>query len=319
MEENKDILVSVIIPTYKRSDKLPRAIKSVLQQTYRNVEVLVVSDNEPDDEFTNQARCIVESFNDERVRLIVQEHHKNGAVARNVGIKASKGGYISFLDDDDFWDNDKLAIQVPILEKLDSSYGGVSCLNKVFHGGKLDHLQLGYRSGYLYKRILLCMLAVSTDTVLLRRDALFSAGLYDENLLRNQEVQLFTFFTSKYKIHLIEQYLCNVDCDDNRNRPDPERYITIKQNFLNSVKPVTSKLNSFMRFNVRVINFFEVGGLYALRKDYISSLKYILPLIVAPIALFSAIRRMIRRKKSKNIPMDYQNKDLNYFIEINNL
>ena len=316
---NQKNLVSVIIPTYRRSEKLPRAIKSVLNQTYSNVEVLVVSDNEPDDEYTAEAKRIVDSFNDTRLKLVTQIHHKNGAAARNAGIKASTGNYIAFLDDDDFWDKEKLALQVPVLDSLDSSFGGVSCLNKIFMNGKLNCVQLGYRSGYLYKRILLCMLAVSTDTVVLRREALFDAGLYDENLLRNQEVQLFTFFTSKYKIKLIDKYLCNVDIDDNRNRPTPEKYINIKENFFKSVSPIVLKFNWFMRYNIRVINFFEVGGLYALRGEYLNALKYILPLFVAPIALFSAMRRLWRRRKSEKIPTELENKDLQFFIDYNNL
>lgn len=317
MNQNK--MVSVIIPTYKRSDKLPRAVKSVLNQTYSNVEVLVVSDNEPNDEFTEQARRIVESFNDPRVKLITQKHHTNGAAARNVGIKASTGEFIAFLDDDDFWDKEKLEIQVPVLESLDSSFGGVSCLNKVFKKGKLHHLQQGYRSGYLYRRILMCMLAVSTDTVVLRREALFDAGLYDESLLRNQEVQLFTFFTSKYKIQLIDKYLCNVDVDDNQNRPTPEKYVKLKHDFFKSVSPIVSKMNWFMKSNIKVINFFEIGGLYALRGEYFKAIKYVLPLFISPIALFSALRRIVRRSKSYKIPNELNGKDLEYFIKYNNL
>lgn len=312
-------LVSVIIPTYKRSEKLPRAVRSVLNQTYSNVEVLVVSDNEPYDKYTIEARRIVESFNDPRVKLVTQKQHKNGAAARNAGIRASTGNYIAFLDDDDFWDKDKLELQVTVLNSLDSTFGGVSCLNKVFKDGKLHHVQQSYRSGYLYKRILMCMLAVSTDTVVLKRDALFDAGLFDENLLRNQEIQLFTFFTCKYKIYLIDKYLCNVDIDDNQNRPTPEKYIDVKQNFLESVSPIVSKMNWFMRFNIKVINFFEVGGLYVLRKEYGKAMKYILPLLISPIALYSAIRRIVRRKKGYIFPEELKGKDLQYFIKYNNL
>ena len=123
----KGSLVSIIIPTYKRATMLHRAIASVLEQTYSNIEVLVVSDNEPDDEFTAQARMTVESFNDYRVRLITQEKHINGAVARNVGIKASKGEFISFLDDDDYYEKDKIEKQVALLSSLDDSWGGVCC------------------------------------------------------------------------------------------------------------------------------------------------------------------------------------------------
>mgnify|MGYP000252522227 FL=1 len=66
----KKQLVSIIIPTYKRATMLHRAIASVLEQTYNDIEVLVVSDNEPDDEYTVKACEIVNSFCDKRVRLI---------------------------------------------------------------------------------------------------------------------------------------------------------------------------------------------------------------------------------------------------------
>ena len=101
-------LVSIIIPTYKRATMLRRAIASCLEQSYKNIEVLVVSDNEPDDEFTESARETCDSFHDNRIRLIKQQKHINGAVARNEGIKESKGLYISFLDDDDYIDSNKI-------------------------------------------------------------------------------------------------------------------------------------------------------------------------------------------------------------------
>ena len=95
-------LVSVVMPTYKRSEMLSRAIDSVLAQTYTNIELLLVNDNEPGDEFTKdlQQRVAVYST-DSRFKLILQEKHVNGAVARNVGIRQAKGEYIAFLDDDD--------------------------------------------------------------------------------------------------------------------------------------------------------------------------------------------------------------------------
>ena len=84
-------LVSVIIPTYKRADKLKRAIDSVLRQTYSNFEILVVNDNEIGDEYTENLKNLISKITDSRVYLIMQERHINGAAARNAGIRASKG------------------------------------------------------------------------------------------------------------------------------------------------------------------------------------------------------------------------------------
>ena len=108
-------LVSVIIPTYKRSDLLPRAIHSVQGQTYRNIEVLVVNDNvSPDDEYSQRLYTLIDSIDDDRVRLISQPKHINGAAARNAGIRDAKGEFIAFLDDDDYWESEKVELQVSI-------------------------------------------------------------------------------------------------------------------------------------------------------------------------------------------------------------
>lgn len=118
-------LVSVVMPTYKRSDKLIRAIDSVLNQTYVNLELLLVNDNDPEDGYTKELKKRVEKyFNDSRFTLIIQDKHINGAVARNVGIKQAKGEFIAFLDDDDWWKKNKIEEQVKFLSNLDKTWGG---------------------------------------------------------------------------------------------------------------------------------------------------------------------------------------------------
>lgn len=196
----KTTLVSIIIPTYKRATMLHRAILSTLEQTYKNIEVLVVSDNEPDDEFTAKARETVESFNDSRARLITQEKHINGAVARNVGINESKGEFISFLDDDDFYEKDKIEKQVALLSTLDDSWGGVCCRYKVYKKGKLVEVMPLFKSGKVYKEVIMRLIKTQTNCLLLRRNALFKSGLFDESLLRHQDVQLLARFTYNYKL-----------------------------------------------------------------------------------------------------------------------
>ena len=104
-------MVSCIIPTYRRSDSLIKAINSVLAQTYKNIEVIVVDDNDPDDKYSIMVQDKLATIKDERLRYIKQERHKNGAAARNTGIKASRGEYIAFLDDDE-WLPEKLEMQI---------------------------------------------------------------------------------------------------------------------------------------------------------------------------------------------------------------
>ncbi len=124
-------LVSVVIPTYKRSTMLTRAIRSVVNQTYKNIEILVVDDNEPGDEYSIAAKDLINNLNYSQVRLVTQPKHINGAAARNAGIREAKGEYICFLDDDDLYMPNKIERQLEELSKKSNEVGGVSCL-KIF-------------------------------------------------------------------------------------------------------------------------------------------------------------------------------------------
>ena len=131
-------LVSVVIPTYKRSEMLQRAIESVLGQTYENIECIVVNDNNPGDDFSQILYGTIDKFKDDkRFHFLEQKIHKNGAAARNVGIRYAHGEYIAFLDDDDFWDIEKIEEQVAVLNNLPSDYGAVSCLMRLYRKGKI--------------------------------------------------------------------------------------------------------------------------------------------------------------------------------------
>ena len=88
--------VSVVLPTYDRGEFLDGAIQSVLDQTYEEIECIVVAD-EP----TEAVRAHLESITDERLQVIIHEQKQGISQARNVGIEAATGKYICFLDDDD--------------------------------------------------------------------------------------------------------------------------------------------------------------------------------------------------------------------------
>ena len=106
-------LVSVVIPTHNRADLLPRAIDSVLNQTYSNFEIIVVSDGS-----TDNTEEVVKSYSDKdsRIRFIGYSPARGGNIARNTGIEAAKGEYVAFLDDDDEWMPEKLKKQIKVME-----------------------------------------------------------------------------------------------------------------------------------------------------------------------------------------------------------
>lgn len=235
-------LVSVIIPTYKRSTMLTRAIKSVVNQTYQHIEILVVDDNEPGDEFSVAAKALIEELGYPQVRLVTQLKHINGAVARNAGIREAKGEYICFLDDDDLYLPQKIERQIEILSKKDSSVGGVSCLKIFFKGESLTHISDSWSvSDHQSLDVMSKEQNIQTGTVLLRRSCLDETGYFDPNLRRHQEVQLMSYFTDKYSIELVDEILIIIDGSDITNRPDYNKLKEFKDDFFKSVAPLLNK------------------------------------------------------------------------------
>ena len=109
--------ISIIIPTYNREKLLIRSIKSILKQTYKNFEIIIVDDFSKDN-----TKNIINIFNDKRIRYIRLRKNKGASVARNIGIKKATGKYISFQDSDDIFHFDKLEKQIINLIKHDSDF-----------------------------------------------------------------------------------------------------------------------------------------------------------------------------------------------------
>lgn len=291
-------LVSVIIPTYKRADKLKRAVDSVVRQTYPNLEVLVVNDNEADDEYTKSLKRLFSEFTDPRVHLIMQERHINGAAARNTGIKVSKGEYIAFLDDDDLWDKRKLKRQVDTLSSLDESYGAVSTLFKSFLDDQIISRSLPYKDGRIWEDILLRNVDVTTCSVLIRHTALDEVGYFDENLSRHQEIQLLSYLTHRYKIHLLREYLLFVDAWG-ENNPDSGKLLKCKKEFLRSVRPLIKELPPKRQRRIVTMHQFEVAYVFLKEKKYSKAARYTEPLLKDPVALYYGVSRIIKRARGK--------------------
>lgn len=299
MDEYTEGLVSVIIPTYRRSDMLDRAIKSVLNQTYKKIELLLVNDNIPDDEYSRSLIQQVKQYEqDERFRLVSQEKHINGAVARNVGIKQAKGEYIAFLDDDDWWELNKLEEQVKELSKLDESWGGVSCkFTQYDENGKIIGKSVKYSDGYIYKDILYLLSDVATGTLLLRHSALDMTRYFDEKLLRHQDLQLLVDFTSQYKLKEVDEYLHCVDVSDAQNRPDPEKLILYKMAFFESISSTLETMTKSEKKCISAVHKFEIGYVYLKNHDYKNMIKYCCSIFLSPKAFRLAVKKICNKVK----------------------
>jgi glycosyltransferase involved in cell wall biosynthesis len=290
-------LVSVVMPTYKRSEKLTRAIESVLNQSYAKIELLLVNDNEPDDEYTEDLKCRVKKFqNDPRFKLIIQEQHINGAVARNVAIKQAKGEYIAFLDDDDWWEKQKIERQVAILRCLSPEWGGVSCKYRFFDAnGNVVGATKKYRDGNIYKDVLFLLSDVATGTLCLRHEALDEVGYFDENLLRHQDLQLLVAFTFKYKLMEVDEYLHCCDVSDTQNRPDGEKLIQHKKRFFKSIKPVLDQMKKSDVKCAYALHKYELGYVFFKNGDRKKGIRYCLAIFSSPKAFYFGCKKTVTK------------------------
>jgi glycosyltransferase involved in cell wall biosynthesis len=129
------VAVSVILPTYNRLSSLPAAIESVLSQSFRDLELIVVDDGSAED-----VEGFVSSLGDKRIRFIKRPVNGGAAAARNTGVAAAKGKYIAFQDSDDLWLPRKLERQIAFFEHLPEDVGVVT-------GGKMVY---GRDAGFHY-------------------------------------------------------------------------------------------------------------------------------------------------------------------------
>jgi len=175
MINNKNILISVVIPTYNHASFLQRAVASVLGQTYKNWEIIIVDNDSIDN--TDE---VIASFNDERI--FVHKINNNGVVAasRNAGIRAARGEYIAFLDSDDWWSERKLEIcSKQIKMEYDVIYHR---LWFVTDETKKNHKILPSRKlkAPIFYDLLYKGNTLPNSSVLVKKQLLFEVGLLDE-------------------------------------------------------------------------------------------------------------------------------------------
>ncbi len=143
---NKQPLISVIVPTCKRSDMLTRAVDSILNQTWQNIEIIVVNDNVPNSDYDMSTRESLSKYEENsKVKIVFTTGLAGGGKARNLAIKNCTGEYVAFLDDDDRFLPEKLETQYNFMvdNELDMCYQDVKWHNeedKLIEFRKMDYV-----------------------------------------------------------------------------------------------------------------------------------------------------------------------------------
>ena len=195
-------LVSVVIPTRDRRDSTAEAVASVLAQTWRDLELVVVDDGSAD----GTAEHLEASFSDPRLRVLRQEN-RGVSAARNRGVGATSGAWVAFLDSDDLWLPGKLERQ---LAAVAEPPGWAACHTEEvwYRRGRWANPRKVHakHGGWIFPHCLpLC--TISPSSILLRREVLASLGGFDESLPACEDYDLWLRLAAFHPVLLLAEKL----------------------------------------------------------------------------------------------------------------
>lgn len=219
-------LVSVIVPTYKRINILKRAIRSVINQTYNDFELLIINDDINNDKIVIDA---INEFNDNRIRFFNNNRTKGANGARNTGILNTKGEFIAFLDDDDEWLENKLEEQIKCLNNRPNNFGGVYSGYYIERNSKWQKY-FGLKEGKLLNEVVLNSVKICTGSnLLIKASVLDKVGLWDEDLLRQQDLEFLIRFLIHYDLAFDNNLAVKIY---GHNTPNPKKAFEEREKYL---------------------------------------------------------------------------------------
>ena len=281
-DSDAEPLVTAVICTYKRANLVTRAIRSVQNQTYNNIEIIVVDDASPD----NTGKVIA-GLADRRVRYIRHEQNKGLPAGRNTGIRAAKGSYIAFLDDDDEWKANKIELQLQFLKKLPAE--AVLCAHYV-NGKQIrrfgrqivarDDLKKGNRFG--------------AGSGLMVRASVLRNVWFDESIGQGEDWDALIRIASCYRIGYLHEVLFNV------NEAEHERMTTAARNMPISALEARMKVFAKHRefFGEYWFRYHSARTLLSYFRHREGKGKYLLYALrrCGPLAVGAVLFDMVRRK-----------------------
>ncbi len=197
-------LISVLMPTYNRAHMIGKAIKSILEQTYSNLQIVIV-----DDGSTDNTKGVVEQFNDSRIDFY-KIGHGGISKALNYGLSKAESNVIIRLDSDDYCDSERIHIQYSFYSKNYGQYGVIGSNFYVTLTGenKTNVLKVIYPRNHkqIFNQLPRnCCLA--HPTLLFRKDTILEVGGYSENKQIVQDWELYLRLLNKTKFYNIQKFL----------------------------------------------------------------------------------------------------------------
>ncbi len=255
-------MISVVIPTYNRANTILNSINSVLNQTYEDLELIIVDDCSSDN-----TQEVVESIGDSRIRYHKLEQNSGACHARNVGILMANGQYVAFQDSDDIWFENKLSEQVKAFDKnpdadmVFCSFRRDYGLNRVVP----DPSNLN-TSGKIF-HTLIKKNFISTITILCKKDVLEALGGFDESLPAMQDWELSLRIACSYNIYHLKMVLAEAMISPDSISSKKARVVTAMERVLS--KHIDKLSDSEIKdWKFKMANVASDGGIKNIARNY---------------------------------------------------
>lgn len=234
-------MFSIILPLYNKEKSIYKTIKSVLNQTYNNYELIIINDGSTDNSVN-----IVNGFSDKRIKLINKE---NGGVssARNLGITESKYEFIAFIDGDDLWNSNYLFEMNSIINKYTEYYAFASAWARqkndqiIYENFHLSNDKVHVISNYF--EIAINHTLLWTSAVIIKKDIFTDIGYFDTNLSMGEDIDFWIRLNLKYKFIFYNVVLAFY-IQDSENRACQGKIKPLHNNLLFKIDNYRNKLNN---------------------------------------------------------------------------
>lgn len=249
-------MISVVIPTYNRATTIEKCLDSVLNQTYKDIEVIIVDDCSTDDTVS-----VVEQYSKktDKIKLYVLEKNSGACVARNYGVSKSKGEYIAFQDSDDIWRSNKLESQYNTLVQNNSDV--VFCAMQLNYsdgnhrGKKVPNNS--YKKGFINFDLLLEKSVISTQTIFGKKEC-FERVQFDPNMPRLQDWDLMLRVVKEFKVFYLDEVLVDAYVQKNSISGNPNKGIIALNLILKKHESDFSRLKKAMANYWCFMAFFQI-------------------------------------------------------------
>lgn len=263
--------VSIVITTFKRPDTLRRAITSAATQSYSNIEVIVVNDNGIDSPHNLPTRILVGELAKclTNIKYIEHNENRNGAAARNTGIRAATGEYITFLDDDDIFSRNRIEVLMSTFQENTSTHLAYSAVGFA-QDNKITRLL--YPTDYddhVYQLLRQKSFFGTGSNFLCKTEYVRDIGGFNALFRRHQDMEFLIRYLTKYpNVSYVREVLVVKTVASASNAPDFPSYVEIKKLFFREFKDLIQTYSVEEQNEIRNANAREVVSTAGVNRDW---------------------------------------------------